>query len=173
LDPIKLVKKAIRGNKSSFTQLIQHHEEMLYRVSYSVLRSDSDCADAIQETILKAYDKIHTLKEPKYFKTWLTRILLNNCYDQLRDRQRVIPMEWLKESQGIDKGYEKIEVQEFVNMLGEESRTAIILFYFEGFSIREIAELLDCPESTVKTRLHRGRIQLEKKMTESREGECK
>ena len=65
--------------KDVFIKEVRDAEAMLYHISKSILKNDSDCGDAVQETILKAYEKLPTLKKEKYFRTWITRILINEC----------------------------------------------------------------------------------------------
>lgn len=79
--------------KDVFIKEVRDAEAMLYHISKSILKNDSDCGDAVQETILKAYEKLPTLKKEKYFRTWITRILLNECKGILRKRKNVIPYE--------------------------------------------------------------------------------
>ena len=79
--------------KDAFIREVRDAEAMLYHISKSILKNDSDCGDAVQETILKAYEKLPTLKKEKYFRTWITRILINECKGILRKRKNVIPYE--------------------------------------------------------------------------------
>jgi len=88
LDIAGEVKKAKKGNKDSFINLINYCEASLYRISSAILKKDEECVDAIQEAILKAYYSIHKLKEPSYFKTWITRILINECYKILNNKKK-------------------------------------------------------------------------------------
>ena len=113
-----LVKKAKRHDNDAFVELMESQKLTMYKVARSYLKSDDDVADAIQETILTCYEKIDSLENEQFFKTWLIRILINKCI---------------------------------------EYRTILILYYVEGFKIREIAQILDMDENTVKTRLSRGR----------------
>ena len=79
--------------KDAFIREVREAEAMLYHVSKSILKNDSDCGDAVQETLLKAYEKLPTLKREKFFRTWITRILINECKGILRRRKNVIPYE--------------------------------------------------------------------------------
>ena len=76
-----LVKKAKAGDSGAFAQLIRMNTQSMYKVAWAYLKNDEDVADAIQETILKCYEKLSTLKKDSYFKTWMIRILINNCND--------------------------------------------------------------------------------------------
>lgn len=75
----KLIKKAKRGNKTAFIQYIKPYEADLYRMAFVYMKNEHDAVDVVQETILNAYEKINTLKEPAYFKTWLIKIVINIC----------------------------------------------------------------------------------------------
>ncbi|WP_052807383.1 sigma factor [Risungbinella massiliensis] len=85
-----LVKRAQKGDQSAFVELIDQSEQSLYHVAIAILKKDEDCVDAIQDTILKAYQKLVQLKKPKHFQTWLTRILINQCYKIFNQRKKVI-----------------------------------------------------------------------------------
>ena len=78
-------------DKAEFTAAVLEAEPALYRVAKAMLRSEQDCADAAQQAILRAWEQLDTLRRPKYFKTWLTRILINECRAILRLRQRLAP----------------------------------------------------------------------------------
>ena len=75
-------------NKEEFTQRVLEAESSLYRVAKSILINESDCEDAVQEAILTSYEKLGTLREDKYFKTWLTRILINSCFRAAKRRKK-------------------------------------------------------------------------------------
>ncbi|RXT07290.1 sigma-70 family RNA polymerase sigma factor [Ammoniphilus sp. CFH 90114] len=140
--------------------IIREVEGSLYRVAKGILYSDMDCADAIQETIIKAYSSIEGLKNEKYFKTWITRILINKCRDLLATKKKVVPVYEINEGVVDLNISQKIEVWEAIQNLKEEMRVVIILYYIEGWSLKETAELLDIAEGTVKSRLARARVQL-------------
>ena len=79
--------------KSAFIKEVHDAEAMLYHVAKSILKNDADCCDAVQETLLKAYEKLDTLKKEKFFRTWITRILINECNGIIRKRKNIIPYE--------------------------------------------------------------------------------
>lgn len=88
-----LVKQAIRGDTEAFIQLMESNKHMLYKIAKCYLKREEDIADAMQETMLAAFEHIHEVKKPSYFKTWLTRILINKCVDVLREDQRIVAMD--------------------------------------------------------------------------------
>lgn len=157
LDISKEVKKARRGSKSSFEKLILGHKLLMYRVAKTILMNDEDCADAMQEAIIKAYQKIDTLREPAYFKSWLCRIVLNECYQLLRQKKNVVNMEEWLEPQIMEAGYEEFEVEQMLCKLSEDQSQLLKLFHIEGMSILELSQVYGVPENTIKTRLRRAR----------------
>lgn len=152
--------KAKRGDPDAFTELIQGQMQMLYKVARSILYSDEDAADAIQDTILACWEKLESLKSGQYFKTWLTRILVNKCNDQIRRHHRCIPIEKIPEISQKSHEFENLEWNEALSHLDEKYRLVIMLYYVEGFKTSHISQILDIPGSTVRTRLARGREKL-------------
>ncbi|WP_040210427.1 sigma-70 family RNA polymerase sigma factor [Clostridium polynesiense] len=158
------VSLAIKGNKDSFIHLIEHLESYMYKVSKSMLYSDSDCADAIQETILKAYKNIASIKNPQFFKTWLIRILINECNKINNYKKKVIPMEEIfPDSQGTGIT-DSLSIEHSISLLEDDLKEAVILYYFEDLPVKEISRVLNIPEGTVKSRLSRARVKLAKSL---------
>lgn len=116
-----------------------------------------DTAGAIGETVLACCEKLDTLREPKYFRTWLTRILINKCQDLLRQQGRCVPLETAAELAYHEPGQTRAEFLALLDSLDEKYRTVLLLYYGEGFRVAEIAQMLDLKEETVKTRLKRAR----------------
>ncbi|MEH7379389.1 sigma-70 family RNA polymerase sigma factor [Bacillus sp. JJ1533] len=170
MDIAKEVKKARRGSHSSFEKLITAHKLLMYRVAKTILINDEDCADAMQEAIIKAYEKIDTLREPAYFKSWLCRIVLNECYQLLRHKKNVIKMEEWLEPHMNEHGYEEVEVEQMLSMLSEEQSQLLKLFHIEGISILELAQIYEVPENTIKTRLRRAREKMRELWDAKEEG---
>lgn len=157
------VKLAINGDTQAFTKLIKECEATLYRVAKGILKSDHECADAIQESILKAFKRINTLKNPQFFKTWLVRILINECYYIVKQNNKVFFIENINElAYEEDNSFDDIDIDKAIQQLVPEQQVIIILFYYEEFSIKEIMEMLNLREGTVKSRLHRARLHLAK-----------
>ena len=134
-----LIRKAKKGDKDAFCRLMDEQVQSMYKVACAYLKNDEDVADAIQDTILSCYENLKSLKQNKYFKTWMIRILINKCKDILKRKNLVTYTD-----EPLDNKY----------------RPVILLYYMEGFNIREISEILDMKESTVKSRLQRGRKQI-------------
>lgn len=163
-------KRAQKGNQKAFISLIRHFETNLYRISYSILKNDYDCADAIQETILKAYQSIHTLKKHKYFKTWLIRILINQCNHLLKKKKKVVSIVEIQEMPSTTSDFDRVEMKEALDSLDPDLRLIITLYYLEDIPLKEIAKCLEIPEGTIKSRLHRARTMLAEWFDNSKEG---
>ena len=154
-----LVKKAQRHDKDAFTELMQLHMKDMYRTAIAILMNEEDAADALQDTILTCFEKLYTLKKAEYFKTWMTRILINPCYDIIRANPIRGNIEFYEEPSKCDEY--NLELKEAYASVEERYRLPMELYYSQGFKVREIAEMLSLPQSTVKTWLSRGRKQLE------------
>ena len=152
-----LVVKAQKKNEAAFIALMEENKQGMYKVAKGFLRNEEDVADVMQETVLDCYEKIGTLKQSAYFKTWMIRILINECKDILRKNRELCLMDELPEAEGRDMEQENLEFMELLKSMDEKYRTLLILYYVEGFNTREIAELLELNEHTVKTRLVRAR----------------
>lgn len=159
--------------KEQLGVLILDCERQLYSTAKTILYSDQDCADAIQDTIVKAFYKIQTLKNDKYAKTWLIRILINECYTILRKSSKLTSLDVMDEQTKAEKimmTKEKADYSELyqaINELKEELRLPVILYYIEDFNIREIAQILDITEGAVQKRLARARGKLRCNLRES------
>ena len=157
---VQLVKRAMRSDTDAFLELIECNSLAMYKVARAILGNDEDAADAIQDTILICFEKIHTLKNPEYFKTWLIRILINECNQILRHYRNMNLQEDFPEIPRKDMSMAEFEFKEMLSQVEEKYRIILVLYYVEGYKISEIAELLDMNENTVKTRLSRAREQI-------------
>lgn len=156
--------------KEEFSKEVLELEGVLFHVSYGILNNAQDCEDVVQEAILKAYANRNKLKQHQYFKTWLVRILMNECYTFLRKRVREMPYnEAVSEDAEAANAFikeEYLDLYESMNQLEERDRICVQLFYMEGYSIKEIAKVFRIPEGTVKSRLNRARMELKKSLGE-------
>ena len=148
-------------DKDFFVKEIEAHSGMLYRVAYTILRNDDACKDALQDTALKAWEKRGTLKELRYFRTWITRILINTCYDMQRKRRRMVSIEDVPEPQVAAPD---ISLAMALQSLPEKLRLPLVLYYSEGLTYAEIAQTLRLPMATVRGRIHRAKGQLRKEL---------
>ncbi len=156
---VLLVKRAQRRDMDAFVDLMEKHKTGLYKVAKSYLSSEEDVADVMQETVLSVYEHIQELKSVSYFKTWMTRILINHCKDLLRQQKRYLVSGQLPENTQEAPESDR-EFYRLVGELPEDYRAVFLLYYGEGFHTREIARILDMNENTVKSKLRRGRDRL-------------
>ena len=153
-----LLQKAKGGDKDAFASLIRLHTKGMYKTAVAILRNDADAADAIQDTILAVWENLGSLKKPEFFRTWMTRILINKCRDIRRESTMFVPLEAAGEPAYRDES--NLELKEAIEYLDEKYSLIMVLYYSEGYSIAEIAKILHIPKSTVQTRLQRGRKKL-------------
>lgn len=160
-----MIKRAQKGDKEAFIKLMEKYTQDMYKVAKFRLNSEEDIGDAIQETILSAYKNICMLKNTNYFKTWLIRILINKCNDIIANNKNIVYVEEYYESSikdeiSQDKFENNIAFKEVLEKLSEAYRTVIVLYYVNGFNTREISEILNEKEGTIKSRLSRAREKL-------------
>ena len=144
--------------REEFTNLILDSEQTLYRVAMSMLRNEKDCEDAVQTAILTAYEKLETLKQEQYFKTWLVRILINVCNKQLMSAAKTTELHDTDIT--ADSAETATEIRMAIESLPVKIRQVVVLYYIEDFSVKEIKSIIKIPEGTVKSRLSKGRTLL-------------
>ncbi len=139
----------------------------MYHVAKTLLYSDADCADAIQEAIVKAFSSIHTLRRDTYAKTWLVRIVINECYAIMRREKKLVSLEDYSVEEAAEERADYSDLYEALSHLSEEIRLTVTLYYMEGYSVKEIAALMNTTESAVKNRLARARDKMKKELAEA------
>ena len=150
---------------NTFESLVLESTDTLYRVSMSMLKNEHNASDCVSDAILKAYENLHKLKHEEYFKTWLIRILINECKKTLKKQTREVGLdERLPVVSSRDNPYLSVEIGEAIDSLPEKIRLVIIMFYIEQYSIKEIKLALNIPEGTVKSRLSKGRKLLKERL---------
>ena len=164
-----LVRKAIRGNAEAYGQLIEYYKEYLYKTAFLLVNNQEQALDLVGETILKGFRFVHKVKKPEYFKTWLTKILINAAHDCYRKYPQMEDFDALTGMEAADPGAglsmeEKMDLNHAVSLLPDKYRTVIILKYFDEMTIREIAFAMGIPEGSVKAYLHRAKEELRKRM---------
>jgi RNA polymerase sigma-70 factor (ECF subfamily) len=157
-------------------QLIDAHYEALYRYAYRLSGTAADAEDLTQEAFGKALAHLPQLREPERAKAWLFRILRNLYLHKVRDqkRHRIIPLDAVgdlmqRENDDPMPEIDPAQLQQALNELDETFRTPIILFYFEEFSYRDIAEQMELPIGTVMSRLARAKAYLRNRLAPARE----
>lgn len=150
--------------KEQLGNLIIASQDTMYHVAKTLLRNDADCADAIQEAIVKAFSGLHTLRKDSYAKTWLVRIVINECYAIMRREKRLLSLEDVSLEQAAQEEGDYSDLYEAVSRLPHEIRLTVTLYYMEGYRIKEIAALMKTTESAVKNRLMRARAKLKEEL---------
>ena len=140
--------------QADFIQRVRACERRLYRVARTMLPQECDCEDAVQEALLRAWDRRESLRQEAYFDTWLIRILINQCKTFYR-RRPPEPAELTEDIPQVTS--EETPLLEALMALPRKQRVALELHYIEGYSVAETARILRLPEGTVKWRLKRGR----------------
>ena len=183
----ELVALATAGDQESFNQLVVRWERPIYALAYRTLGREEDARDVVQEAFLRAYRGLRGFKGQAKFSSWLDRITINLCRDWIRRERRAplvqVPEGAEPEDLARDRATPAESVEDLVARremsdavakamleLPEEQRAAILLKEFQGLTFQEIADMLDCPLSTVKTRLYQGlsvlRRRLERRQAE-------
>ncbi|MDM5190219.1 sigma-70 family RNA polymerase sigma factor [Bacillus sp. DX4.1] len=167
------IKRAQKGDEEAFIEAIDTIMPQMYKVAKVRLKSEEDIGDAIQETILAAFTNLKKLKEPRYFKTWITKVLINKCNDMIR-KNKVLYVEDYGEvgiehatKEGVEQ---KLEFEDVLSHLNVEYRLVIVLYYVNKFTTKEIAEVLSEKEGTIKSRLSRARQQLKEYYLKEEQG---
>ncbi|MGY0693972.1 RNA polymerase sigma factor SigW [Virgibacillus sp. FSP13] len=178
-DKIKQVKK---GDQSAFEDIVAFFQNKIYQHCYRMLGNAHEAEDIAQEAFIRAYINIHSYDDRRKFSTWLYRIATNLTIDRIRKRKPDYYLDAeIKGTEGLnmyaqleadnrlpEEEVESLELKSYIHQeiseLPPKYRTIIILRYLEEFSLKEISEILDIPLGTVKTRIHRGREALRKKL---------
>ena len=172
---IKLVALAQKGDKPAFDEIIRLCVPDLFRIAMSILKNKDDADDAVCETVVKAYENIHKLKNCKFFKTWIIRILINQANAAYKRRNKIVYLHDITDEPHCEDEYDfgGDELSSAVDSLRLEYRTVITLYYFQDMRIKEIAEVLQIPQGTVKWRLSKAKSILKEKLSEASPPELK
>lgn len=153
---IDIVKEVKTGQRSAFSELVKRHQKGLYNLALRFTRDPGAAEDIVQDTLVKAYQKLHTFEERSSFKSWLFRIAINNSKNRLRSLKGELDIEDVTvriESQAqanVEKKELRAILDHEVHRLPQKQRTALILRVYEDLSFQEIADIMDCPYDTAK-----------------------
>lgn len=156
LDISLLVKRAQKGDKEAFSDLIKNTRNDMFKVAMGILKNEEDALDAIQDTILDSYKNIEKLSSSKYFKTWIIKILINNSIKILRKTEKYVKNQEIYINYK-EEGFSEIELMDIIDKLPKELKDLVKAYYFEDSSIKEISKEFNIPEGTIKSRLSRSR----------------
>ena len=177
----ELVARATAGDLDSFNQLVTRWERPIYALAYRTLGREEDARDVVQEAFLRAYRGLRGFKGQAKFSSWLYRITLNLCRDWIRRERRAPVVQVPEGTDPVDLADQRASPVESVEDLvarremsravaramadlPEEQRLAILLKEYHGLTFQEIADMLNCPLSTVKTRLYQGLTMLRRRL---------
>lgn len=166
------VNRMLEGDEAAFEQLFDTYHKKLYRMAYLISGNHADSEDIVQETFLKCYLNRSKLKDSACFEGWLCRILTRTAWKIGKSSKREEPVEelWKQKENGYQQGpleallnnQQRESVWEAVKRLPVKQRTAVVLYYYNQLSAKEVAKAMGCLEGTVKSRLHTARKNLER-----------
>jgi RNA polymerase sigma-70 factor (ECF subfamily) len=167
----KIVRAVLGGDTEAYTALVDRYRKVVYGLAYHHLRHFEDARDVAQEAFIQAYLHLGQLREPERFGAWLRQLTVNECRMWQRRRRPVEPLDELTPAAGggEDALHTRLAVEQALACLSEANRLTLILFYFRSHSLQEIAEFLEVPVTTIKSRLRNARARLRKewmRMTE-------
>lgn len=176
------IQQVKKGDQSAFEEIVSFYQNKVFQICYRMLGNSHEAEDAAQETFVRAYMNIHSFDEKRKFSTWLYRIATNLSIDRIRKKKPDYFLDAeIKGSDGLtmysqmsadqrlpEEEVESMELQDYIQKqilsLPPKYRSVIVLRYIDELSLQEISEVLDMPIGTVKTRIHRGREALRKKL---------
>lgn len=163
-------KRAVKGDKNSFMKLVNPIQDKLYKAAYVYMKNEDDALDCIHEAIVKAITSLHTLKEPQYFNTWISRIVVNTCKDRIKKDSKVVLVDISDYENNLVTEDEQSDIKEDINSalnkLSEKERDLIVMRYLEDKSLKHISNETSIPLGTVKSRINRTLTKLKKYMME-------
>lgn len=157
MDEFSLIEEAQAGNNDSFAKLIKNKSSKIYKVAYYYVKDEQTALDIVSESTFKAYINIKNLKEPKYFETWLMKIVINESLTTIRKRKKIIYLEDNhKELEACDNDLEEnLDLHSALDKLKKEDKEILVLKYFGDLTFNEIAIVMKKSENTIKTKHYR------------------
>ena len=155
-------------DRELFCSKVLANQEAMFRAAKAILKNDEDAEDAVQEAICAAFINRDSLRDAEKFKPWILRILANKCYDACRHRRPAVALTDVEDvlPAGEEDHAEHMALWQAIMALSDDLRATVTLFYYDGFSIREISAILGIGEAAVKARLSRGRKRLRQLLKE-------
>lgn len=182
-DERKLIERASGGDPSAFNRLMETHERRMYAVALRMCANREDAQDCLQEAMLRIYRSISSFKSQSSFATWVYRITMNTCLDELRKKKNkqntsldsLLDMGWSPQDETSSPERQTIQeearqyLHKAIQTLPEDMRSAIVLRDIQGLTYEEIAQALDINVGTIKSRISRGREKLREKLKQKPE----
>ena len=164
-----LIKNLKRGREEAYRQLIEEYGNKLLRTCYLILNDREEAEDVVQETFIKVFNKIDTFKEKSGLYTWIYAIALNLSRDRMRIKQDMLELkdEWIGNDDvesHVEINIDREQLRKEIFGMNSLYREVLVLFYYEELSIREISNLLNEKEGTIKSKLSRGRNMLKESL---------
>lgn len=157
----ELIERAKHGDKEAFTELIANNQMKLYKIAKVKLRNETDIEDVMQETMLKLYTKLSKLKDNTKFDIWLYKILINQCNEKYRKNKiSIVSLETIENQKTYSddvKLEDKLDYEKILEIFPRKDQMILLLYYSNGYTTKQIAEILGKNENTIKTKLRRMR----------------
>jgi RNA polymerase sigma-70 factor (ECF subfamily) len=157
---VSLIEQAKNGDEEAFYHLINQKKTELYRMAYVYVQNENDAVEIYQQTIIRAFEGLPKLNDPKYFSTWITRILINCSKTYLSKRKNIELVEpaYIENLRTMSHSNieEHLDLWKALHQLVEKYKTVLLLRFYQDYSVNQIADILQCPEGTVKTHIRRG-----------------
>jgi len=179
----ELIERVRRGDLRAYARLVKTYEDRMFYTAYRILHHREDAEDCLQETFVRAWERLSGLSDPRAFSTWLYRILSNLALDMLRKRERdhdlnrsvregvvllPTPRSTLSPREALRRAREAERIESAIDNLAPKQKVVFVLRHFQNLKIREIAEVLDNPEGTIKATLHAALGKLRKALVDLR-----
>ncbi len=177
----EIIRRAQKGDEEALTELVIGQQNYIYSIAMGIFRNPDDAAELTQEAFIRLFRVLPTFRGETRFTTWLYRLVVNLCYDELRQRKRrPTPTEngeesldlvqetrsWSDPEQEMTRSETQARVRFALEQLEEPYQLALILYYFEGLKYREIADVTGLPLNTVKSHIFRGKMRMAELLTE-------
>ena len=170
----ELIRQAKLGNEKAFIELIDSIKIDLYKLARTRLTVDDDIDDAVQETMIEAFNSLKKLRNNNLFKKWIIKILINKCNKVYKKRMNNISYEELDAEKFVGNNFTEhvisdLEFDDMLNTLNYDEKIAVVLYYLEDYTTKDISKILKTSENTIKSRLRRAKVKM--KENYEREGE--
>lgn len=160
----ELIEKAKKGDKQAFTNLILENQAKLYKIAKVRLKNQADIEDVVQETMIILYTKLLKLKDHTKFDIWLYKILIHQCYEKYRKNKiAIVSLETIQNQKRYSQEIQvedKLDYEKILEMFSHQEQTILLLYYSNGYTTKQIAEILNQNENTIKTKLRRMRLKI-------------
>lgn len=170
MNNVDKILRAKKGDDNAFYELMEERKEALYKTAYIYVKNKEDALDIVSDTVYRTYVNIKKLKEPEFFNTYVTRILINCAMDFNKKQKRIVYIG--EDAVEPRENYEKVDMERNIDLynaidkLQGKYKTVIILKYLKDMTLPEIAEVMQCPIGTIKTYLHRALLKLKLEVEE-------